>query len=67
LPSENLKTNLASIPANWIPYNQIEFTEQLGGGASGQVYKGYYNNMEVAIKVFETKFSEFEHEFKIIR
>ena len=67
LPPDSIKNNLSNITTSFIQYNQLEFTEQLGAGASGQVYKGFYQDMEVAIKVFETKFQEFEHEFKIIR
>ncbi|PRP77325.1 ankyrin repeat-containing protein [Planoprotostelium fungivorum] len=67
--------NFRSLPENtsveWIPPNQLEFTELLGSGNSGEVFRGFYNGQEVAIKVLErdgvvTKLEEFKHEFKVM-
>lgn len=56
----------------WLPYTSLEFTKQLSSGSSGQVYKGYFANTEVAIKVLEKQkgdleLEEFKHEFKALR
>lgn len=56
----------------WITYTQLEFTKQLSSGSSGQVYKGFYEEQEVAIKVLEKekeedKIDQFKYEFKVFR
>eukprot|EP01116_Phalansterium_solitarium_P006676 TRINITY_DN1901_c0_g1_i1.p1 TRINITY_DN1901_c0_g1~~TRINITY_DN1901_c0_g1_i1.p1 ORF type:complete len:680 (+),score=273.03 TRINITY_DN1901_c0_g1_i1:364-2403(+) len=68
---EEIKAKLRGSEVNWIAYTQLEFTEVLGGGTSGNVYRGRYNNQEVAIKVLEkekegSRLAEFKHEFKIM-
>jgi serine/threonine protein kinase len=63
--AEEMKNNLNAASSDWIPYTKLEFTKLLGSGAAGQVYKGLYDDKDAAIKVFETKFQEFEQEYKI--
>eukprot|EP01119_Soliformovum_irregulare_P016204 TRINITY_DN465_c1_g1_i4.p1 TRINITY_DN465_c1_g1~~TRINITY_DN465_c1_g1_i4.p1 ORF type:complete len:1124 (+),score=390.92 TRINITY_DN465_c1_g1_i4:174-3545(+) len=54
----------------WLKYTSFEFTKQLSAGSSGQVYKGFYNGEEIAIKVLEKQSSDqlqgLKHEIKIL-
>jgi len=49
---------------------EVEFTEKLGAGASGKVFKGLFRNMEVAIKVLKNPedgdLKEFRKEVQIM-
>eukprot|EP01126_Amoeba_proteus_P031110 TRINITY_DN3061_c1_g1_i1.p1 TRINITY_DN3061_c1_g1~~TRINITY_DN3061_c1_g1_i1.p1 ORF type:complete len:866 (+),score=190.17 TRINITY_DN3061_c1_g1_i1:441-3038(+) len=74
LAAEDLRHTLQlNINDKWeIPVDAIEFTEKLGSGASGQVFKGLYQHQEVAIKVlnatdFDNQLEEFRKEFDILR
>lgn len=59
--------------SDWrIPHSSLEFLVKLGSGASGTVYKGIYEGMNVAIKLLKTNSSvkeveEFKKEFHIMR
>lgn len=58
-------------PAPIIVDSDLEFTEKLGAGASGKVYKGLYKGNEVAIKVLKSmteakEIEEFKKEFTIM-
>eukprot|EP01119_Soliformovum_irregulare_P001805 TRINITY_DN1159_c0_g2_i1.p1 TRINITY_DN1159_c0_g2~~TRINITY_DN1159_c0_g2_i1.p1 ORF type:complete len:877 (+),score=308.98 TRINITY_DN1159_c0_g2_i1:74-2704(+) len=44
--------------------NDIEYVKQVGAGASGQVFKGYYKKHKVAIKVVKEVNDETLEEFK---
>jgi hypothetical protein len=37
-------------PAWEVPFKKLQFEKQIGGGASGQVFRGRYSNLNVAIK-----------------
>jgi len=68
---ESLLAMKHSGPAQFIDDSELEFTEKLGAGSSGKVYKGLYKGNEVAIKVLksmtETKeIEEFKKEFMIM-
>lgn len=68
---ESLLALKHSGPAPIINDSELEFTEKLGAGSSGKVYKGLYKGNEVAIKVLksmtETKeIEEFKKEFQIM-
>lgn len=78
-PSEQALTNLReslrsvkySDPAAFIQDSELEFTEKLGAGSSGKVYKGLYKGGEVAIKVLKSmtesaEIEEFKKEFMIM-
>ncbi|EFA82228.1 ankyrin repeat-containing protein [Heterostelium album PN500] len=56
---------------NIISDGEIEYTEKLGAGSSGKVYKGLYKGKEVAIKVLKSmtedkEIQEFKKEFQIM-
>ncbi|GAM18909.1 hypothetical protein SAMD00019534_020840 [Acytostelium subglobosum LB1] len=56
---------------NIIEDGEIEYTEKLGAGASGKVYKGLYKGKAIAIKVLksmseEKDIEEFKKEFQIM-
>ncbi|KAK5575400.1 hypothetical protein RB653_010660 [Dictyostelium firmibasis] len=56
---------------NIINDNELEYTEKLGAGSSGKVYKGLYRGKEVAIKVLKSmteskEIEEFKKEFQIM-
>eukprot|EP01111_Echinosteliopsis_oligospora_P005792 TRINITY_DN1946_c0_g1_i1.p1 TRINITY_DN1946_c0_g1~~TRINITY_DN1946_c0_g1_i1.p1 ORF type:complete len:635 (+),score=133.12 TRINITY_DN1946_c0_g1_i1:356-2260(+) len=58
-------------PAPIIQDTDLEFTEKLGAGSSGKVYKGLYKGSEVAIKVLKSmteqkEIDEFKKEFQIM-
>lgn len=69
---ENLK-HINSSADNWlINYNEVEYTELLGSGTSGKVFKGLYHGEEVAVKVLKAltedkEIQEFKKEFQIMR
>lgn len=72
---EGLRASLLALkhsgPAPIIQDSDLEFTEKLGAGSSGKVYKGLYKGADVAIKVLkamtETKeIEEFKKEFMIM-
>lgn len=49
-------TGLATRHGQWfIPFDQIKFGEQIGRGASGQVFKGSWKGSSVALKVSMTQ------------
>jgi len=55
-----------------LDYNHIEFTEEIGEGASGKVFFGIFNESEVAIKVittpnFKTQLEEFKKELEVMK
>lgn len=69
--TESFKTELTSGSNHWlISEGEVEFTELLGQGAAGKVYKGLYKNQVVAIKVLKAgsnkELEEFKQEFDII-
>lgn len=43
----------SKIELQTINWNELEIKELLGEGASGNIYKAIYNNIEVAIKIFK--------------
>jgi len=56
---------------NFILDSELEYTEKLGAGSSGKVYKGLYKGKEVAIKVLKSmteakEIDEFKKEFQIM-
>eukprot|EP01133_Synstelium_polycarpum_P019412 gene19412-23245_t len=56
---------------NIILDDDLEYTEKLGAGSSGKVYKGLYKGKEVAIKVLKSmtearEIEEFKKEFQIM-
>eukprot|EP01132_Coremiostelium_polycephalum_P005348 gene5348-6671_t len=56
---------------NIISDGELEYTEKLGAGSSGKVYKGLYKGKEVAIKVLKSmteakEIDEFKKEFQIM-
>lgn len=68
--SRELENILTSNEMNVIEYKDLEFTELLGTGTSGDVYRGVYRGDELALKVLHkdrsSKMSEFASEFKIM-
>lgn len=68
---ESLLALKHSGPAPIINDSDLEFTEKLGAGSSGKVYKGLYKGQEVAIKVLKSmteakEIEEFKKEFMIM-
>ncbi|EGG23797.1 ankyrin repeat-containing protein [Cavenderia fasciculata] len=56
---------------NIINDNELEYTEKLGAGSSGKVYRGLYKGKEVAIKILKSmseakEVDEFKKEFQIM-
>ncbi|EGC31160.1 hypothetical protein DICPUDRAFT_95570 [Dictyostelium purpureum] len=56
---------------NIIKHEELEYTDKLGSGSSGKVYKGLYKGKEVAIKVLKSmtearEIDEFKKEFQIM-
>lgn len=43
----------SKIELQTVNWNELEIKELLGEGASGNIYKAIYNNIEVAIKIFK--------------
>lgn len=43
----------SKIELQTINWNELEIKELLGEGASGNIYKAIYNNIEVAVKIFK--------------
>lgn len=71
----NLRESIMALkhsgPAPLIDDSELEFTEKLGAGSSGKVYKGLFKNNEVAIKVLKSmteakELDEFKKEFQIM-
>jgi ankyrin repeat protein len=71
----NLRESLLALkhsgPAPIIDDSELEFTEKLGAGSSGKVYKGLCKGNEVAIKVLKSmteakEIEEFKKEFMIM-
>lgn len=54
-----------------ISHSELEFTKQLGEGASGLVFKGVYKGCKVAIKVLKVEekqgIEEFKKEIQVLR
>jgi len=53
-----------------IEHGELEFTQELGNGTSGKVFKGLFQGRKVAIKVFRTvdihTITEFKKEFRVM-
>jgi len=56
---KNQQMSVIGLESNYgqwfIPFNELIFGEQLGHGASGQVFKGTWNNTSVALKLSMTQ------------
>ena len=54
---------------NWIPAGALEVSKELGIGASCTVYRGRWNSLDVAVKVFttEVEVADRERETRILR
>ncbi|KAH3765599.1 ankyrin repeat protein [Pelomyxa schiedti] len=69
--ASDFRNSLTSGTKQWlITEGEVEFTELLGQGAAGKVYRGLYKNHVVAIKVLKAgatkEIEEFKQEFDII-
>lgn len=66
---EKLKENLMEEEI-FIPHSLLSFQKEIGRGSSSTIFKGFYNNQKVAIKVFdidETTCESLKREFQLNR
>jgi ankyrin repeat protein/tRNA A-37 threonylcarbamoyl transferase component Bud32 len=68
--TDNFKEKLSEVSGE-IDANELEYTKELGAGASGKVYKARWREKEVAVKVLsnvnmDAQIEEFKKEFKIM-
>lgn len=68
--SDTFKEKLSEVSGE-IDANELEYTKELGAGASGKVYKARWREKEVAVKVLsnvnmDAQIEEFKKEFKIM-
>jgi ankyrin repeat protein/tRNA A-37 threonylcarbamoyl transferase component Bud32 len=69
--TQSSDSNLISSEQWEIDPSDLEYTQSLGSGASGEVFRGYYKGEEVAIKVLkscetEKEIEEFKKEFAVL-